>query len=218
LGILAFVLAIAIAFAVLPPDTYRATAEMSIDMEGPDVDLLQPIVLTNYADQYIKSLEQKVMTNENLRRWLEESGAYGYEGDGLSQNELIARMRGDIQVRMVLTSIMEQGTGKEVDLITGFTTSFTARDPGTAEFVANSAAKAFLEADHGTRMAKANAASSFLREQIDKKRGEIAKIEKEIALFKQEHAGSMPDLLVLNMTELDRTTRELEEIAGQIRT
>lgn len=217
-GILALVLGTAIAFAILPPDTYRASAEMRIDLEGPNIELLEPIILTNYADQYIKSLQQKVMTNDNLRKWLEESDAYWHEGDDVSENELIGRLGDDIRVHMVFTSVIEEETGKEVDLITGFTTSFNARDPQAAESVANNVAAAFLAEDKKTRVEKAAAASSFLREQIDAKREQIIGIEAKIATFKEEHAGSLPDLMVLNMTALERTERELEEVQREIRT
>lgn len=216
-GILAVVLGIAVAFAVVPPDVYRASAEMRIDLKGPNIELLEPIVLTNYADQYIKSLQQKVMTNENLDKWLKESDAYWYKIDKSSQRELIARLKDNIRVEMVFTSVIEERTGKEVDLITGFTTAFTARDPKAAEIVANNVAAAFLAEDKATRIASAAAASSFLAEQIDEKRAEIVAIEAEIATFKEEHIGSLPDLMVLNMTALERAERELQGIQREIR-
>src|SRR5690606_4576985 len=217
LGVLSLLFGIAVALAVLLPDTYHASAEMRIDLQGPNVELLEPIALTNYADQYIKSLQQKVMTNDNLQRWLEESNAYWYDEDA-TQSELIARLREDIKVQMVFTSVIEEETGEEFDLITGFTTSFTGRDPKSAEIIASRVAEAFLEADRRTRVDKASATSSFLREQIEAKREEIAEIEARIAEFKEGHAGSMPDLLVLNMTALDRATQELEQVEREIRT
>lgn len=217
-AVLALVFGTAAALAVLLPDTYRSTAEMRIDLKGPNVELLEPIVLTNYADQYIKSLEQKVMTNENLEKWLTESDAYWYEGDDVGKSELVARLREDIAVRMVFTSVIEEETGEEFDLITGFTTSFSGRDPESAQIIAGNVAAAFLEEDRRTRVAQASAASSFLREQIQAKRDEIQEIESRIAEFKERHAGSMPDLLVLNMTALDRTTQELEQVEREIRT
>lgn len=217
-GILAVVLGIAVALAILPPDTYRASAEMRIDLEGPNIELLEPIVLTTYADQYVKSLQQKVITNTNLRKWLDESDAYWYESDEVTESELIDRLREDIRVLMVFTTVIEEEKGQEVDLITGFTTSFTARDADAAAKVANSVAAAFLAEDRATRVESAAATSGFLREQIDAKRAQIIEIEAEIATFKEEHAGRLPDLMVLNMTSLERTERELEEVEREIRT
>ncbi|HET6630826.1 MAG TPA: hypothetical protein VFG91_13715 [Woeseiaceae bacterium] len=216
-AVLAVVMGIAVAFAILPPDSYRSTAEMRIDLQGPNVELLEPIQLTTYADQYIKSLEQKVMTSDNLAAWIEKSNAYAYQGDA-TRRDKIAQMREDIQVNMVFTTVIDEQSGDEVDLITGFTTSFTGRDPEAARIVAENVATAFLEEDRATRVSQANAASSFLQEQIAAKREEIAGIEAKIAKFKEAHAGTMPDLLVLNMTALDRTTQELEQVERELRT
>jgi hypothetical protein len=142
-AVFSLVFGIAVAFATLPPNVYRASAELSIDLEGPNVDLLEPIIITNYADQYIKSLQQKVLTSENLNLWLDESNAYAYEGDSVSRGSLVGRLRSDIEVQMVFTSVIDERRGQEVDLITGFTTSFAGRDPQTAEIVANRVAAAF---------------------------------------------------------------------------
>lgn len=217
MGIFAVVTATAVAFAFLPPDEYRASAEMRIDMQGPNVNLLKPIELTNYADQYIKTLQQQVMTHENLQRWVEESNAYWYEADA-TPGELVRRLRDEIAVQMVFTTVIEEETGKEVDLITGFTTAFSARDPQAAEVVAREVANAFLAADRDTRVQKAAAAASFLREQIEAKRKEMLELESEIARFKREHAGSLPDLMVLNMTALERVERDLEQVQREVRT
>src|SRR5690606_12766486 len=121
-------------------------------------------------------------------------------------------------VQMVFTTVIEEETGKEVDLITGFTTAFSARDPQAAEVVAREVANAFLAADRDTRVQKAAAAASFLREQIEAKRKEMLELESEIARFKREHAGSLPDLMVLNMTALERVERDLEQVQREVRT
>jgi uncharacterized protein involved in exopolysaccharide biosynthesis len=216
-GIAAAVLAIAVAFALLPPDVYRSSAEMRVDLEGPNIDLLEPVVRTTYADQYIQTLQQKVMSGDNLRKWVNESGAYSHE-TGLTERELMSQMQGDIRIQMVYTPVMDERSGKEVNLITGFTTAFTALKAEAAEYVANSVASAFLAEDRATRVATAQSAASFLREQIGVKREEIADIESRIATFKEEHAGRLPELMVLNMTAAERTERELEAVEREIRT
>jgi uncharacterized protein involved in exopolysaccharide biosynthesis len=119
---------------------------------------------------------------------------------------------------MVFTSVIDENKGNEVNLITGFTTAFVARDPQAAESIANNVAAAFLAEDRATRIARAATASSFLREQIDGKREEIVEIESRIATFKEQNAGKLPDLMVLNMTALERTERELETVQREIRT
>ena len=216
-GVSGAVMAVAVAFAILPPDVYRASAEMRVDLEGPNIDLLEPVVRTTYADQYIQTLQQKVIRGENLRKWVQESGVYAHD-DGTTERDLMRQMQEDIRIAMVYTPVMDERSGKEVNLITGFTTAFTARDPEAAEYVANSVADAFLAEDRATRVASAQSAASFLREQIDAKREEIIDIESKIATFKEENAGRLPELMVLNMTAAERTEREMEAVQREIRT
>lgn len=217
-GVFTVALGIAVAVAVLPPDTYKASALMSIDLEGTNAHLVEPTMLTNYADQYIKSLQQKVLSDDNLHKWLQESGAYAYESDKLTERELVKRLEENIKVELVYTSVVEEKTGKPVDLVTGFTINFTARDPKAAEILTNNVASAFLAEDRAVRVAKAATASSFLAEQIEAKRTELIAIETKIATFKEQNAGSLPSLMVLNMTALERTERELESVEREIRT
>ncbi len=215
LAVLVFVAGTAIVYAYSLPDTYSSSAEMRIDLEGPNVDLLEPVMMTNYADQYIKSLEQQVMTGDNLRIWLRESGAYS-DRDA-SENQKVRWLREDIAVSMVFTSVIDERSGREVNLITGFRTGFRAEDPDVVATVANGVASAYLDADKAARLERATAASEFLRQQIENSRGEIAEIESRIAQFKEDNAGRLPELLVLNMTSLERTERELESVQRDIR-
>lgn len=206
----------AASFAVFLPDAYRSAAEMSINLEGPNIDLLEPVALTAYADQYVKSLQQRVLTNQNLIAWLEESNAYAEERGDSEISEFVNQMREDIRVDMVFTSVIDEAKGNEVDLITGFTVAFSSQDPQVAHTIAKNVSTAFLAEDRATRMRSAATASDFLREQIDQKQAEIVELESKIAKFKEENAGNLPDLMFLNMTVLERTERDLQELQTEI--
>lgn len=211
------VLGIAVAAAVGLPDSYRSTAELRIDLEGSSVDLLEPLAMTNYADQYVRSLEQKVLTYENRAAWLEGSNVYADQREEASENELVAQIGNDITIVMVTTSVIDPGNGREVDLITGFTTSFDSPDPVVAQFIADRVAAGFLAEDRATRTERAAAASEFLRGEIDAKSREIVEIERKLAEFKERNAGALPDMMNLNLTVLERTDRDIELVQSDIR-
>jgi uncharacterized protein involved in exopolysaccharide biosynthesis len=214
-GVLVSITAAAAIYAHLQPDMYRSNAEFRIDLLGSNIDLLEPIELTNYADQYIQSLEQKAITNENLREWLKQSGAVAYATDA-SENELIRLMRDEMRMNLVFTPVIAESTGREVSLITGFVTSFADRDPEAARTVVELATQAFLAEDRAIRTERAATTSDFLREQLVFQQAAIDEIEAEIAAFKGENAGSLPDLLVINLTSLERSERDLENVQLQI--
>ena len=207
---------IAVLLAVSPPDYYRSGAEFRIDLEGPNVNLLETVALTNYADQYVTTLQRNVLTADNLRTWLEESNVFAEYRDEMTERELIGLMRDGIRLELVFTTVIDERAGREVDLITGFQPMFTADSPEATHSVAKNLAEQFLAEDRASRTQRAAAASSFLRQQIEAREAEIAELEKKTAQFKEENAGRLPELLFLNMTVLERTERDLENVQTNI--
>ena len=206
-----------IVLATALPDVYRSSAEFRIDLEGPNIDVLEPMFLTNYADQYIGSLRQKVSSRDQLENWLNEFNLYPERKEDESASELVARMRDHIRVEMVTTRVLAPGSNKPVDLITGFSVAFDHHEPEKAHKVAEQLALAFIEEDRLTRTQQAATASTFLQEQIEARRAEILDLEAQLADFKEANAGTLPEMMTLNMTVMDRMERELEGIQTEIR-
>ena len=210
------VVTVAVLFAVSPPDYYRSGAEFRIDLEGSNVNLHEAVALTNYADQYVTTLQQSVLTADNLRTWLEESNAFAEYRDEMTERERMELMRDSIRLDLVFTSVIDERAGRKVDLITGFQPVFTADSPEAAYSVAENLAEQFLAEDRSSRTQRAAAASGFLRQQIEAREVEIAELETRAAQFKEDNAGKLPELLFLNMTVLERTERDLENIQAEI--
>jgi polysaccharide biosynthesis transport protein len=209
------VILIGIGIATWLPDVYRSAAEFRIDLEGPSVDVLEPVQLTTYADQYIANLRQRVTSRDNLELWLDELEIYPDLRDEMTTGELVGQMRDNIRVDMVTTSVMSGN--RPVNLITGFRVGFDSEDPAAAHRVAERLAAEFVKEDHLTRTQQAATASTFLQEQIEARRAEILELEGQLADFKEAHAGTLPEMMTLNMTVMDRMERELEGIQTEIR-
>lgn len=208
---------VAILAAILLPDIYRSSTEMRIDLEGPNIDLLEPLAMTNYADQYINSLQRRVMTYNEVTTWIEETNVYSKLRDELSLSDLYSIILDNIRIEMVTTEAMDPRSGRPVSLITGFVAAFDAEEPKRAFMIAEKLAATFLAKDREIRTERAAATSSFLLEEIEFKRKEIVKLEGSIALFKQDNAGSLPELMGLNMSVTDRTERDMESVRSEIR-
>jgi polysaccharide biosynthesis transport protein len=213
----AAVVAVAAAAAVMLPDVYRSSSQIRVDLEG-NVDLLEPVMLTNYADQYIRTLEQRALSYSNLRDWLHEGNLFADERDEFTEDELVSRMRNGVRVSMVTTEVVDPRSGRGMNFITGFTVGYEAKDPDTAYFVADKMAAAFLAEDRATRTQRAATATGFLREQIEFERERITDLEGRIAMFKELNAGSLPEMMGANLAALERTERDLEGVQAELRT
>jgi polysaccharide biosynthesis transport protein len=211
----AAVLALAVGAALLLPDVYRSTAEIRVDLEG-NVELLEPVALTTYADHYVKSLEQRALSYNNLRGWLEELDLYAGDRRGETESALVSRMRGDIRVAMVTTTVVDPRSGRGMELITGFTVGFESSDPEVSHAMTSRMADAFLAEDRAIRTQRAATASEFLREQIAEEQERIIMLEERIAEFKETNAGAIPEMMGANMAALERTERDLEQVRAEI--
>ena len=60
--------------------------------------------------------------------------------------------------------------------------------------------------------------SQFLRDEARGLAVEMAEMEVQVAIFKRDNADSLPELSELNMQLMDRTERDVETGAREIRT
>lgn len=217
LTIFGLVFGITLIVALGLEDYYQSSSEMRIDLQGPNLDLLEPLELTNYADQYIASLAQLAITDDAIKEWIDGTNVFSDRKENEKISDLIEDVSDGIEIELVTTTVTDPSSGKPVDLITGFTIAYDAAKPIDAMIITEKATAAFLEKDREIRTERAAAASGFLREEIDLKRQQISELEATIAEFKEANAGSLPELMGLNMSVAERTERDLQEIDRKIR-
>lgn len=205
------------AIALLLPDVYRSSSEMRIELEGPSIDIFEPLELTTRADQYVRSLEKRVITTNAIEAWLQDPSVLSRYRENESLSELVYRVRSNIRIDMISTTVMEPRTGRPVDVITGFQAAFHAHDPNDAKKIAEQLGDSFLAEDRSIRTEQAAAASSFLREEIETKRERILELESQIADFKEANTGRLPDFMAVNLAASERIERELQNIETEIR-
>lgn len=208
---------IASGFAVGLPDIYRSTSEMQINLEGPAINTVEPLTLTTFADQYVGTLRRNVLTRENMLGWIDELGLYGNNEAEVSESDLVQKMSENIRIAMVTTGVLEPRSGKELELITGFTVSFNDRNPEIAQQVASRVADSFLREDRKIGLERTDPVLGFLDQQMSAKLSEISELESRIADFKEQNAGRLPEMMAVNMSVLDRSERELESVRSEIR-
>lgn len=212
------ILLCAAALALLLEDRYTAIARFDIDLEGSNVSTLEPIELTTYADQYIAKLEDRTMAREKLKAFVSQLNLSPPYLADLTESERINIVRDSVDVWMVTQPVLSPGSGRAVDLISGFAVEADSDDPQFAYKVADYIANQFLEEDRKSRTERASSTSTFLRDQMSKTEIEIVMFEQQIAEFKVENACCLPELMDLNLSVIQRTERDIENLQPRIRT
>src|SRR5262249_44008924 len=97
-----------------------------------------------------------------------------------------------------------------------FTISFDDGDPQVAQKVANDLVTLYLSENQRTREEQAAGTAGFLTAELDRLAQQIQKFEADLAQFKAENAGSLPEELPINTQLLDRTQSQMLDLSRQL--
>ncbi|MCI0516285.1 MAG: Wzz/FepE/Etk N-terminal domain-containing protein [Woeseiaceae bacterium] len=209
-----FTLSVILAF-VIPP-VYRSEATILIEQQEVPQDLVQSTV-TGYINQRLQIIQQRVLTHNNLVEIAQKSGLYpekerSEENDG----KVVGKMRQGIMVEVASANVTDPRSGRSTAATISFKLSYDADKPEVAQQVADELAKLFLNENVRMRTQQAESTSGFFSEEEERLGANLAELEAKLAEFKERNTGRLPELMNLNMSQLERTQRELEDVERQI--
>lgn len=207
----------ALAIALLLPPTYRSTGTILIEQQEVPADLVRSTV-TAYADQRLQVINQRVMTSSNLLDIMRRYSLYPQRQGRDTREELVHRMRSDINLKMVRADVIDPRTGAPRQATIAFSVSYDSRSPDAAVKVANELMSLYLSENVQERQRLAGNTNSFLVEEAERLSKQIAVTEQKLADFKLKHADAMPELQSVNRSLLDRTEQELSQAQMRLST
>lgn len=197
------VFAVAVAVALLIPPVYQSTGTIMVESQQIPNDLVQATV-TSFADERIEIIKQRVMTRENLLRIANKYRLYEDARSTFTPSEAVDDMRDRIRVELVNANVQARQRAT-----IAFRVSYEHRRPEVAQRVANELVTLFLDENVKVRTERATQTTEFLTQEADKLRTELETLEGQIASYKLEHGGALPDNLALSMTGIQRLEAEL---------
>jgi uncharacterized protein involved in exopolysaccharide biosynthesis len=213
-GIAGALLTIGIGIAFGLPPVYQSQGLILVEQQEVPEHLVRSTV-TGYADERLRMITQRVMTRDTLVSLIDEYRLYpDLEDAGL--DERVTDMRRDILVETVQSDMLLREISRAETTI-AFTVAFGYPDPVLARDVANELVQLYLNENKRVREELAAETTAFLGRQASALADEIAVKEAQLAEFKREHAGALPELSDLNLQLLDRTEREVDATEREIR-
>lgn len=211
----AAIAAAVIAVAMLLPSVFRSSGTILI--EAPDIpsDLVRTTV-SGYADQRLKVIEQRVMTTQNLAAIIEKFGLYQNERARRPMALIVDDMRKDIGLELVSADVSDPSSGRTRRATIAFTVWFEDQRPDIAQRVANELVTLYLSENLRVRQEQATGTVNFLSAESRKVYEELRALEKQLADFKVQHAGRLPEQFELNTQLLDRMQGQLLELMRQM--
>ena len=200
----------ALLLALFLPPVYQSIGTILIEQQEMPPELVRSTV-TSYADQRVQVISQRVMTTQNLLDIIRRYNLYPRQRSRESREALIARMRKDINVKMISADVIDPRSGRPTSATIAFSVAYSNRGADQAAKVANELTTLFLNENLSTRTKLAQDAASFLEGEADRVNKHMAELEAQVAAFRSQHFDSMPELEQFNMQLLDRTNQDIDK-------
>ncbi len=168
-----------------------------------------------YYDQYVSSLQDAVLNDENLKARLREPGA-PKPMPGEEMPDFLDRITGNTDVETVRVPVLDPDSGREREIISAFTIGYQSRDPQTAHRMAVWLTQAFLEESRKSLKDRATSSAQFYTAEAERYRTQISSLEGKLADFKARNYGQLPESTDVNMNVMDRVERDLDNTEMQL--
>jgi len=200
----------------LPP-VYESTGTILIEEQDIPEDLVQSAI-TSYADERIQVISQRVMSTDNLANLIQKHKLYGYGEDNESVVAKVGEFEDSVVVEPISADVINPRSGRPSRATIAFTVTFQHAKPDVAQNVAQDLIELFLEENRRSREEQAQETVAFLESQSTAFQGEIDRIEEQIAAFKSEYQGMLPENVDFNLQSLERQQRRLDDLKAEVRT
>ncbi|MDH5356991.1 MAG: hypothetical protein OEY09_21305, partial [Gammaproteobacteria bacterium] len=207
------VLAIAVVTVFQIPRVYQSTGTILVESQQIPTELVQSTV-TSFAGERIQVLTQRIMSRQQLLEIVEKFDLYKDQSDQVSRSEILDDMRS----RIVIETVGANLRGRARTAIS-FTVSFEHISPILAQKVVNELITLFLDENIKSRTERAVETTEFLQKEGDRLRSKIEVMEEQIASYKQENKGRLPENLRISLERIEElktllfnTEREMNDL------
>jgi polysaccharide chain length determinant protein (PEP-CTERM system associated) len=209
-----FLLAVVVAFVL--PSVYRSSATILIEEQEIPVDLVQTTV-SSYAQQRLQGINQRIMSTSKLLEIIKSLKLYPELQGKENPDEIAAIMRKDIALDFIQAEVVDPKTGRASTATIAFSLTYYGKDPTQTQKVASVLSSLFLEENLKVREKTVREASSFLEDEANNVKNEMAEIDRKIAQYKEEHINELPELLQVNMQSLQNIEMNSDRLSEQMR-
>ncbi len=213
-ALIIFVIAGVVAFAL--PSIYRSTATILIEAQEIPREYVMSMV-TSYAEQRIQSSTQRIMSSSRLIEIMNRFNLYADLRKNWTIEEVIEKMRKDIRFEMISADVVDRRTGRPTAATIAFTVSYDGKNPGIVQQVANVLSSLYLEENLRVRDEMTVGAVKFIEDEMKDAQASMSQQDAKIAAYKQKHLNTLPELNQLNLQEVDRIERNIEQLDIQLK-
>src|SRR5580704_17489180 len=182
------------------PSRYKSGTLILVEQPSMPKDYVTPNV-TDDLQARLQSITQQILSRTRLLHIVEELNLYADQRGRLNPDELVERMRKDIEIELVRD---------ERHQITSFNIYYSSHDPHVAQQVTSELTNLFISENLELRQQKSEDTTKFLEQQLETARQALAEQEEKVRLYKDQHLGELPTQLASNLQILTGLQSQLQ--------
>jgi succinoglycan biosynthesis transport protein ExoP len=183
------------------PARYKSGTLILVEQPSMPKDYVTPNV-TDDLQARLQSITQQILSRTRLLHIIDELNLYADKRGRLNPDELVERMRKDIEIALVFD---ERHT-----VITSFNIYYSSHDPHLAQQVTGELTNLFISENLELRQQKSEDTTKFLEQQLETARQNLAEQEEKVRVYKDQHLGELPSQLASNLQILTGLQSQLQ--------
>ncbi len=183
------------------PSVYKSGTTIIVEQPTVSKDLVPSNVNDNLQDR-LQSITQQILSRTRLVHIIDEFNLYTRERARLTPDELVDRMRKDIEIELVRAPGSDQ--------LLSFNISFSSRDPQIAQQVTSELTNLFINENTELQTQQSKDTTKFFESQLDDAKKSLSEQEEKIRVFKDQHTSDLPSQLQSNLAILSGLQNQLQ--------
>jgi polysaccharide chain length determinant protein (PEP-CTERM system associated) len=184
------------------PSLYRSTATVLVERQQVPESFVRPTV-TSELDTRLHTISQEILSRARLEALISRFGLYGDLRRSQPSEEVVARMRRDIQLELKGT---ERGRNSTT---VAFALSYRGFDPQLVAMVTNTLVSFYIDENLKVREQQATGTVEFMKAQVTETKKRLDEQEHRVSEFRRRHLGELPQQMQANLATLEALGTQL---------
>ncbi len=194
---------------------YRSSGIIIIEQPEVSDQFLPGTYQAPDREQRIARINDEVMTRSNLAKIVETHNLYPNLRDTDDAGSVVPELRDNFKLDMLLAE--DDPRSRYTGDVTGFVISYYHPEAETARNVTRDITELFLEGNRQRRQDAYLGTAEALSREAEDIRATVARLEAELAEFKTQNPGALPEDRTYNRQIVERKERDLSELDREIR-
>ena len=183
---------------VLPPQ-YISITKVLIEQQKVSEDYVKPVVREDLEGR-LASMKEQILSRSRIQPIIERFNLF--PGNKYTMDDRI-----ELTQKAIGVQPMPSGQSHGMP---GFTITFKAQDPRTAQLVCSDITSLFVSDNLRAREQSASGTTDFLKQQLDDSKRNLDEQDAKLAAFQQKYFGSLPEQKSSNANTLQALTTQLD--------